>query len=142
MGIRQGPNPSTKEYTTVTTTEPKPQPEDYSDGYGELVRAYRNYLGFSQRTMAEQIGMTERSLSDIEIGRRRCPRGFIDSVQAVVDKFDKAVDVLIETCEGNPGETVVNVNDDPRQEWTRAVVGRAAVDSGIIRPVLVPQYHP
>lgn len=117
------------------------KPTDYSDGYGELVRAYRQYLGFSQRTMAEQIGMTERSLSDIEIGRRRCPRGFINSVEKVVDKFDKDVDRIIEAAPTDT-ETVLEVSDDPRQEWTRSVVGRAAVTTGTIRPVLVPQYHP
>lgn len=123
------------------TNQEKPRPEDYSDGYGELVRAYRYYLGFSQRTMAEQIGITERSLSDIEIGRRRCPRGFINSVEKVVEKFDQAVEHIIDAAPADT-ETVLEVNDDPRQEWMRAVVGRAAVDSGIIRPVLVPQYHP
>ena len=117
------------------------RPADYSEGFGELVRAYRLYLGVSQRTLAEKIGIGERSLSDIEVGRRRCPKGFIDSVEKVVDEFDKAVEAAVESA-GSTVEVVIQVSDDPRQEWIRSVVGRAAVTSGVIRPLLVSQQHP
>lgn len=118
------------------------RPADYSEGYGELVRSYRMYLGVSQRTLAEKIGISERSLSDIEVGRRRCPTGFINSVEKVVDEYDQAVDALIEATPADNGEKVIEVSDDPRREWVRAVVGRAAVTKGVIRPVLASQHHP
>jgi transcriptional regulator with XRE-family HTH domain len=125
----------------VTTTS-TPVPADYSDGYGELVRAYRQYLGISQRTLSNKIGIAERSLSDIEIGRRRCPRGFINSVEKVVDEYDAAVEKLVE-ARGKLEEVIWEVTDDPRKEWDRAVIGRAGVvTGGVIRPVLVSQQHP
>lgn len=114
------------------------RPADYSEGYGELVRAYRLYLGVSQRTMADKIGMTERSLSDIEIGRRRCPPGFIDSVEKIVDEYDHAVDAVVKSVESLP-EPTLPVSADPAREWQRAVIGRAAVTSGLLRPILEPE---
>lgn len=118
------------------------RPAEYSDGYGELVRAYRLYLGVSQRTLADKIGIGERSLSDIEVGRRRCPKGFINSVEKVVDEFDTAVETVLSSIPEDT-ETVLTVSDDPRQEWMRSIVGRAAVTGGpAIRPVLPAQQHP
>jgi transcriptional regulator with XRE-family HTH domain len=117
-----------------------PRPEDYSDGYGELVRAYRLYLGISQRTMSQKIGIAERSLSDIEIGRRRCPRGFINSIEQVVTAYEDEVEKLVDAS--SITEMMIEVSDDPRKEWQRAVVGRAGVTCSRIRPTLVSQQHP
>jgi predicted transcriptional regulator len=119
----------------------EPRPAEYSEGYGELVRAYRSYIGVSQRTMADKIGIGERSLSDIEVGRRRCPKGFINSVEKVVVEHEDAVEKLVEFA-GDQGETIIEVSDDPAQEWTRSIVGRAGVTTPHIRPVLKSQQHP
>ena len=113
-----------------------PRPAEYKDNYGELVRAYRMYLGLSQRTMAEKLGIAERSLSDIEVCRRPCPRGFIDSVEKVVDAFEADVQQMIGSLAEWANDVEVKVTDHPRQEWQRAVVARAAVESGRILPVL------
>lgn len=121
----------------MTTEE---RPSDYSDGYGELVRAYRYYMGISQRTLAFKIGMSERSLSDIEVERRRCPRGFINTVEKIVDKFDTDVQGVVDSVPQDT-ETTFTVTDHPNQEWARAVVGRAAATSGLIRPILESQRH-
>lgn len=122
-----------------------PRPPEYHEGYGELVRAYRVYMGISQRTLAEKMGLGERSLSDIEIGRRACPPGFLDSVQKVVDQFLDAVNMLtvradLEVSKSDETEMVVEVNS--RDDWMRAVVGRSAYETGLIRPVLASQRHP
>jgi transcriptional regulator with XRE-family HTH domain len=123
----------------MTTTQ---RPPDYAEGYGELVRAHRLYIGASQRTMAERIGMAERSLSDIEVGRRACPPGFIDTLDRVVGEFDDAVDTVMRSARqrtDNDGhqQMAVEVSDKPNKEWDRLVMGRAAVHSkGRIVPVL------
>lgn len=121
-----------------------PRPADYVDGWGELIRAHRLYIGLSQRTFAQRLEMSERSLSDIEIGRRRCPPGFLDSVVAVIREFDsdveKAVRAAADSMAGQPAEatmTPIEVSADPENEWNRVVIGRAAVKSGLAMPVLV-----
>ena len=63
------------------------QPPAYTDGWGELIRSHRVYIGVSQRTMAGKLKMTERSLSDIEVGRRACPPGFLNAVQEISQEF-------------------------------------------------------
>lgn len=123
---------------------PTPRPAAYSEGYGELVRAYRYYMGVSQRTLAEKIGIGERSLADIETGRRACPPGFLDSVQKVIDRFNDTVrDLTVEADDWaatHNDELVIEVNS--RDDWNRAVVGRSAYENGLIRPVLSSQRHP
>ena len=139
----------------MTMTTKAPRPAAYAEGYGELVRAYRLYIGVSQRTMAARIGIAEKSLSDIELGRRQCPPGFIDTVEKVVEEFTREVKEIIdevsETVRNSadaldnsytPVPTSAKVTDNPRDEWRRAVVGRAAVESGLIMPILVGNVRP
>lgn len=119
------------------------RPPEYVEGWGELIRAHRYMIGVSQRTMADKIGISERSLSDIEIGRRACPPGFLDSVEEVVAEFDEDVELAVEAAESVLGSNTPNgmarfhVKPKPEGEWKRVVIGRAAVESGKIMPVLV-----
>jgi transcriptional regulator with XRE-family HTH domain len=109
---------------------------------GELVRAHRLYTGLSQRTFAERCGLKEKSLSDIEIGRRDMPEGFIDTVADVVAQFDDEVDQVIRRAESIIGDDErhaieFRVTDDDNDEWARVVIGRAAVTSDdLILPIL------
>lgn len=107
-------------------------PPDYTDGLGELIRAYRTYMGISTRVLAQRVGMSERSLSDIEIDRRSCPPGLITSIIEVVEQFETDVQATIDLGRGR-----LNVSADPDGVWERAVIGRAAVESGSITPILV-----
>lgn len=114
------------------------RPPDYAQGYGELVRAHRLYMGISQRTLSRRMKMAEKSFSDIEVGRRHCPPGFVDEVAKVCDEFDAAVEAIITAVEQDPRDQVnFDIDSEPRNEWTRAVVGRAAVQSARIMPMLV-----
>lgn len=114
---------------------------------GELVRAHRLYTGLSQRTFAERLGIKETSLSDIEIGRRDTPEGFMVSVETVVAQFDEEVDKCIKAAEQGVGDDDsktlhIRVTADPDDEWARAVIGRAAVTStDLILPILESQYQ-
>jgi len=120
------------------------QPPEYTDGWGELIRAHRSYIGVSQRTMAEKLKMNERSLSDIEVGRRSCPPGFLNAVQEVSQDFYSDVAKLIKTADAALEESdcedefwfEVPTTDNPHREWCRAVVSRAAVEGGNIMPIL------
>ncbi|UYL88150.1 helix-turn-helix DNA binding domain protein [Gordonia phage Evaa] len=111
-------------------------PETYTSGLGELVRAYRQYLGITQLGMALKLGMAKRSYQRIETGQDDCPPGLIDSIETIVTAFETEVEQIIEST-GSGMDIEVAVSADPRQEWHRAVVGRAATNNPHITPILV-----
>jgi transcriptional regulator with XRE-family HTH domain len=121
------------------------QPEDYADGWGELIRAHRAYIGVSQRTMATKLNMSERSLSDIEIGRRSCPPGFLNAVQEITQRFYDSVTLMRRHADDalNDAEFEfyeIPVFIDPKMEWERAVIDRAAVEGGNIMPKVIGDF--
>ena len=125
----------------------RPEPPEYVEGWGELIRAHRMLMGVSQGALARRLQMSERSLSDIEVGRRNCPPGFLDAVQRVVKDFDSDVDIAIragaDAVAEQPHELrriPIEVSDTPDAEWNRAVVGRAAVEGGMLMPQLVRKF--
>ncbi|SKN10925.1 Uncharacterised protein [Mycobacteroides abscessus subsp. massiliense] len=125
---------------------PEKRPPAYTDGLGELIRAHRNYIGISGHSMAYRLGMRPKSLSDIELGYAACPPGFLDTILGIVEEFDKDVEKAVDVAksaqatEEEPFE--MPVREDPRADWQRAVIGRAAVDSGVILPILVGDRQP
>jgi transcriptional regulator with XRE-family HTH domain len=130
-----------------------PKPPAPEDGHGELIRAMRLYLGLSQREISRVIPMDRRTFQRIEGGAEPCPTGFLDTMTRLVDTFDDEVEQTIEAAEtigalspenakimGKPPSSVhftVSSDDDPAHLWTRAVIGRAAVESGLITPTVV-----
>ncbi len=123
------------------------EPPEYVKGWGELIRAHRMLMGVSQRTLARRLQMSERSLSDIEVGRRNCPPGFLDAVERVVKEFDTDVDRAIRAGADSVAEQShelsrirIEVGDTPDAEWNRAVVGRAAVEGRVLMPQLVQKF--
>lgn len=125
-------------------TDTAPNPPVYTDGLGELVLAHRRYCGVSQRTFGERLGIKEKSLSDIEIGRRPCPPGLMDTVYRVIDDFDDAVDAVVDKAEemgaSDEASISMDVASEGVDEWARAVIGRAAVQSGRIVPTLAGEF--
>lgn len=124
-------------------------PPDYYYGYGELLRAHRMTMCLGAATMAERLNMTERSWTNIEQSRSACFPGLLDTVAAMVEEFEDAVDELIGRAEDS-GATAAEPMQIPIEyrggnQWARAVVGRAAVASGIIIPIadgLTPEHAP
>jgi len=96
-------------------------PPDYAIGLGDTVRAHRNYLGISKDEMARQLAMNVRSYERIERNQRACPPGLIDTIEKVADRFDT------EVVRARHAELTVTTATD---EWTRAVYGRSAVETG------------
>lgn len=108
-------------------------PDTYTAGLGELIRASRLYIGLSKDGMAHRLGMTDRSYERIESGERDCPPGLLDSIDALMDQFDDEVFRLVQDATAS-GDKVVDVSTEPREEWWRCVVGRAAVESKRVMP--------
>jgi exodeoxyribonuclease-3 len=116
------------------------RPSDYEAGWGELIRAYRMYIGISQRCLAERLKMSEKSLSDIEVGRRDCPPGFVNAVEDLVKEFDADIEKIIRSASSDGQSPMkkpisVEVTEDVGGEWARSVIGRAAVQSRLLIPV-------
>lgn len=116
-------------------------PETYTAGLGESIAAHRAYMGLSQRGMARRLDMERRSYQRIENGNEECPPGFIDTVAALVDQFDNAVEAVLDHARENAGVNV-EVQRDMRWEWERNVAYRAhvlgtGVDTAPVRLTLV-----
>lgn len=109
---------------TVTPIRPDAVPIRSTAGLGELIRAYRLYLGLSQREMADRLGKARRDYQRIEKDQDRCPPGLITVIEALVDQFDEDVDVVLAEATLNGGADLIYTED---QEWERNVAGRAAV---------------
>lgn len=121
-----------------------PTPETPADGYGEYVRALRVYTGLSQREMVRRIGMDRRTYQRIENEAEQCPRGFVDTMLRVVEEFDEAVETTTAAAErmltGDEAMGAIHFQVDTDNDalyWERAVIGRAAVESGLIMPIMV-----
>ena len=108
-------------------------PDTYTPGLGELIRASRLYIGLSKDGMSHRLGMSDRSYERIESGERDCPPGLLDSIDALMDKFDTEVGELISDATA-VGDKIVPVSTEPREEWFRCVVGRAAIESKRVMP--------
>lgn len=107
-------------------------PADYTDGLGEVIRAYRLYMGLSRSCMAIELGVSIRTYERIEDGARDCPPGLIDSIRTLVQNFELAVAGVLEAGITHP---VVRLGVDG--DWDRAVYGRAAISDPRITPELV-----
>lgn len=107
----------------------------YITGLGEVLRAARLYVAMSKAGFAAKLGMAERSFVRMERGERPIPPGLLDTVDAVMDEFDTAVDLIVERATRS-GDLVIEVHDTDDGEWHRAVVGRAWIESRRITPIL------
>lgn len=113
-----------------------PNPPEPTEGLGELIRAKRLYTGMSKVGFARKLGISDRHYARIESGQRAtpCPTGLLDSIDAVLDQFDTEVKDLMDTVGERRVELTVSAA--PRNEWARAVLGRAAVHAPGITPTL------
>lgn len=120
---------------TMTTTETR-NPETYTHGLGEVVRAHRLYIGLSQRDMADRVGKDRRDYQRIENGRDACPPGLLTQLETLSDAFCHQVDLLIEEAERKGGLALsVTTDGSPGKEWDRLVAGRAAVEATEDAPI-------
>lgn len=117
----------------MTTTEP----ETYTQGLGELIRAHRVYIGLSQREMARRLDKDRRDYQRIEIGRDACPPGMLSRITAMTDQFVADVDTVLTEADNFTAACGVplTVEVDPDDEWNRLVAGRAAVETATSAPI-------
>lgn len=108
-----------------------PQPETYTNGLGEIIRAHRLYTGLSQYGMAAKLGYQRRQYQRIESDKDACPPGLLTKIEALTDEFDGTVDAIIEFSIEHDGANI-NVELDSSSaggqwEWERNAAGRAAM---------------
>lgn len=102
-------------------------PPTYTPGIGVTIMAYRLYMGLTRDTLAEKMGMNPRSLERIEQNQRDCPPGLLDTLAEMLQKFEHAVDNAVIAINSSSQPYTLTSDAD---EWTRAVFGRAAVETG------------
>lgn len=120
----------------MTTTA---EPETYTRGLGELIRAHRAYIGLSQREMARRLNKDRRDYQRIEIGRDACPPGLLSRVEVMTDQFIADVDKVLAEAESSPlaKDIPLVIEVDPDDEWNRLVAGRAAVETSKTAPIML-----
>lgn len=121
---------------TAPTTETI-NPPTYTAGLGELIRAQRLYIGLIPRGMAHQLRMDRRDYQRIENGQDDCPPGLLDKMAASVEEFDARVDAILAAGERAGAPQRLEVNTDPRYEWERCVISRAAVEGLQMDPPVI-----
>jgi len=102
-------------------------PTERCYGLGELIFAYRIYMGLGQRDMARRLDFNLRDYQRIEKGRNRCPVGFLSKVMELVDTFDSVADQIVELARTTEGGINIQIQTDDRWAWERNVAGRAAI---------------
>lgn len=110
---------------------PTPQPESYTHGLGEMIRAHRLYVGLSQYGMAAKLGYQRRQYQRIESDRDACPPGLMTKIEQLTDEFDTTVDAIIEYAKEHNGANIkVEMESSTaggQWEWERNAAGRAAM---------------
>jgi transcriptional regulator with XRE-family HTH domain len=106
--------------------------------HGELARQHRLYTSLTVRDFSQKLGISESSLIDIEKGRRDLPEDVMDRIEQITEEFDEAVDAAVAAAEKmiTSDEESVQIPVSTDEPWQRAVLGRAAVLSGTIVPIL------
>jgi transcriptional regulator with XRE-family HTH domain len=120
-------------------------PDEYTEGMGEVVKAYRTHTGLSTEAFARELRMNPRTYERIETGEpstrdrahgrtAQVPPGLFDSLEAVIHRFDRDVDTLINDLK-QMGQREYIVFATLQGEWMRKVAGKASLYADIV-PVL------
>jgi transcriptional regulator with XRE-family HTH domain len=64
----------------------QPSPEDSSDSFGAQVRSFRLRHNLSQKALGEELGYSQRLISDIETGNKSPSAQFVKVFQAFAQK--------------------------------------------------------
>ncbi len=52
---------------------------------GRNIKAWREHLGFTQRELAEEVGIQRTSINNIEAGRQRLPLHILEQIALALD---------------------------------------------------------
>ena len=105
------------------------QQSDAGPAFGLLLRRYREAAGLTQEALAERAGLSARSISDLERGIHRAPRG--DTLGLLVRGLGLGAQDRIR-LEGvahrydGSGAAAVDAGAQPHDDTQPALAGRAA----------------
>jgi transcriptional regulator with XRE-family HTH domain len=103
-------------------------PHEIYAQFGQLVREHRQALGMKQGALAEALGLSRTSITNIERGRQRIQ---LHQIFAVAEALAIEVDILLprrrSSASGSGMETKLPKNLNlAERDWVHEVVGDAA----------------
>ncbi|MFF3645359.1 Scr1 family TA system antitoxin-like transcriptional regulator [Streptomyces sp. NPDC002564] len=65
----------------------EPEPTDGLKAFGAVLKSFRKHAGYTQESLAPEIGYSAHFLASVEQGRRFPPTRFVDQCEAALDAF-------------------------------------------------------
>ncbi|MFI8930026.1 Scr1 family TA system antitoxin-like transcriptional regulator [Streptomyces sp. NPDC053474] len=73
--------------SSSTPGSQEPEPSDGLKAFGAALKSFRKRAGYTQETLAPEIGYSTHFIASIEQGRRFPPPRFVDQAEATLDAF-------------------------------------------------------
>ncbi|MFF1379112.1 helix-turn-helix domain-containing protein [Streptomyces sp. NPDC058308] len=73
--------------SSSTSSSNEPEPTDGLKAFGAVLKSFRKHAGYTQESLAPEIGYSAHFLASIEQGRRFPPPRFVDRCEASLDAF-------------------------------------------------------
>ncbi|WP_306337185.1 helix-turn-helix transcriptional regulator [Streptomyces sp. KL118A] len=73
--------------SSSTTGSNEPEPTDGLKAFGAVLKSFRKRAGYTQESLAEEIGYSVHFIASVEQGRRFPPPRFVDQCEATLDAF-------------------------------------------------------
>ncbi|MEW2386801.1 helix-turn-helix transcriptional regulator [Streptomyces venezuelae] len=73
--------------SSSATSSNEPEPTDGLKAFGAVLKSFRKRAGYTQESLAEEIGYSVHFIASVEQGRRFPPPRFVDQCEATLDAF-------------------------------------------------------
>ncbi|MEU6120788.1 helix-turn-helix transcriptional regulator [Streptomyces sp. NPDC047123] len=73
--------------SSSTAGSNEPEPTDGLKAFGAVLKSFRKHAGYTQESLAPEIGYSAHFLASVEQGRRFPPTRFVDQCEAALDAF-------------------------------------------------------
>ncbi|MEU6994522.1 helix-turn-helix transcriptional regulator [Streptomyces sp. NPDC046465] len=73
--------------SSSTSSSNEPEPTDGLKAFGAVLKSFRKHAGYTQESLAPEIGYSAHFLASIEQGRRFPPVRFVERCEAALDAF-------------------------------------------------------
>ncbi|WAL98706.1 helix-turn-helix domain-containing protein [Streptomyces sp. Je 1-369] len=73
--------------SSSTTSSNEPEPTDGLKAFGAVLKSFRKRAGYTQESLAPEIGYSAHFIASVEQGRRFPPPRFVDQCEVALDAF-------------------------------------------------------